>query len=83
MRTAAIMITNRSDSPIGPLGSNKTIVLQPARKVTAPRAKKPTKGKYLFLFIYPPHLKGQVFEIAIKPGDLKYKVLKAAWPGFY
>ena len=48
----AAMMTNRSASPIGPLGSNKSIVLQPPRKVTAHRDDKPTKTKYFFLFIY-------------------------------
>jgi len=60
----AAMMTNRSASPIGPLGSNKSIVLQPPRRVVAHRDDKPTKKKYFRLFIYPPMSQG--FYLGIK-----------------
>jgi hypothetical protein len=54
MSAIAAIMTNRSASPIGPLGSSKSIVLQPPRRVTAARDDKLKKTKYFFLFIYPP-----------------------------
>ena len=58
MSAMAVMMTNRSDSPIGPLGSNKSMVLQPPRQVKANRDAQPTRTKYILLFIYPPRSQG-------------------------
>jgi len=60
MSPMAARMRNLSDSPMGPLGLNRSIELQPARKVKAPRDNKPTKTTYFFLFIYPPTPQGSL-----------------------
>jgi hypothetical protein len=57
MSPMAHRMRNLSDSPMGPLGLNKRIVLQPPRRVTA-RDNRPTKRKYFSIFMYPPNVLG-------------------------
>jgi hypothetical protein len=53
MSAMAAMITNRSESPMGPLGSKRIIWLQPPSKTAAHSDGNPIKTQYLLLFIYP------------------------------